>query len=298
MSLKKILSVTLTTALVAALFVACSPAAPVEEAPAEEVLAEETAMVEEAMYEDGVYFAKEAEFSEKTGWKYYVFIEVADGKIAKATWNGVHKDAGMDKKTLSTEGLYGMMEKGKSISEWHDQAALVEAYLIEKQNPEDITYQDDKYHSDAIAGATIGVSPFFTLAKEALAGEPTVAGNYTDGFYHAEEADFSEKTGWKSMVDVTVVNGYIEAVSWNAIHKDGGDDKVTQSMNGEYGMLENGGSQSAWFTQAEIVEAYLIKTQDPADITYQEDQYHTDAISGATIGVSPFFTLVSEALGM
>ncbi|MGB3366253.1 MAG: hypothetical protein WBA54_02080, partial [Acidaminobacteraceae bacterium] len=173
-----------------------------------------------------------------------------------------------------------------------------EAYLIKTQDPTAITYQEDNYHSDAISGATIGVSPFFALAQEALANEPAMPGKYTDGYYYAEEADFSEETGWKSMVDVTVVNGYIEAVNWNATHKDGGDDKVTQSMNGEYGMLENGGAQSAWYTQAEIVEAYLIDTQDPAEITYMEDNYHTDAISGATIGVSPFFTLVSEALGL
>lgn len=299
MSLKKLLSLTLTTALVAALFVGCSPAAPVEEAPApEEVVVEEVVVEEEAMYKDGVYFAKEDGFSEETGWKYYVTIEVKDGKIDNATWNGVHKDAGMDKKTLSTEGLYGMVEKAGAQSEWHEQAALVEAYLIEKQNPEDITYQEDNYHSDAISGATIGVSPFFGLAKQALAGEVATSGTYTDGFYHAEEADFSEETGWKYMVDVTVVNGYIEAVSWNGMHKDGGDDKITQSTNGEYGMVENGGAQSAWFTQAEIVEAYLINTQDPSAITYQEDNYHTDAISGATIGVSPFFTLASEALGL
>ncbi|MGB3366299.1 MAG: hypothetical protein WBA54_02335 [Acidaminobacteraceae bacterium] len=124
MSLRKLLSVTLTTALVAALFVGCSPAAPVEETPTEEVVVEEV-VEEEAMYEDGVYFAKQSEFSEETGWKYFVFIEIKDGTIAKATWNGVHKYAGMDKKTSSSEGLYGMVAKGGAQSEWHEQAALV-----------------------------------------------------------------------------------------------------------------------------------------------------------------------------
>lgn len=295
MSLKKMLSVFVTTALVASLFVGCSQA-PVEETPADNTPAEETQA--QAMYEDGVYFAKQAEFSEETGWKYYVFIEVKDGKIEKATWNGVHKDAGMDKKSLSEAGLYGMVEKGGAISEWHEQAPLVEAYLIEKQNPDDITYLEDNYHSDAISGATIGVSPFFALAKEALSGAPAVPGNYTDGYYHAEQADFDEKTGWKYLVDVSVVNGYIEAVSWNGVHKDGGDDKITQSTNGTYGMVEKGGAQSEWHVQSEIVENYLIETQDPVGITYLEDNYHTDAISGATIGVSPFFTLVKEALGL
>ncbi len=302
MSLKKLLSLTLSTALLAALFVGCSPAAPAEEAPAEDVTVEEEVTTEEpadeAMYQDGVYFAKEANFSETSGWKYFVTIEVKDGKIVDANWNGVHKDAGMDKKTSSSEGIYGMVAKGGAQSEWHEQAALVEAYLIETQDPSAITYQEDNYHSDAIAGATIGVSPFFTLAQEALAGAPTVSGPYTDGYYHAEEADFSENSGWKYTVDVTVVNGNIEAVSWNGVHKDGGDDKVTMSMNGEYGMVEKGGAIAPWFEQAELVEAYLLETQDPSAITYQEDNYHTDAISGATIGVSPFFTLVNEALGL
>lgn len=299
MKLKKVLGLVLSVALVASIFVGCSKPAEQTEAPAEETTTvEETTATDEtaAKYEDGVYFAKEAQFSEQ-GWKYYVFIEVKDGKIVDAKWNGVFKDSGLDKKSLSEQGLYGMKEKGGSLAEWHEEVALVENYLVETQDPTAITYLDDNYHSDAIAGATIGVSPFFTLAAEALNNGPTTAGPYTDGVYHAEAKDFAEKSGWKETVDVTVINGNIEAVNWNGVHKDGGEDKVTRSMNGTYGMKENGGAIAAWYEQADAVEAYLLKTQDPNAITYTDGE-HTDAITGATISVNGFFDLVKEALGM
>jgi major membrane immunogen (membrane-anchored lipoprotein) len=120
-----------------------------------------------AGYKDGTYSAEEEAFAEN-GWKYKVTIEVKDGKIVKADWNGVHKDGGKDKKTLSADGEYGMVANGGASAEWHEQAALVEAYLIEKQDPSAIAYTDDEGHTDAITGASIHVKEFFDLAAKAL----------------------------------------------------------------------------------------------------------------------------------
>jgi len=83
--------------------------------------------------------------------------------------------------------------------------------------------------------------------------------------------------------------GKIVSVDWNAINKDGGDDKDTLSRNGGYKMVEYGGAQAEWHEQAEKVEAYLVEKQDPTDIKYKDNDGHTDAISGATIKVKKFF---------
>lgn len=148
-----------------------------EKAPAETEAKEETAeetKVEEAMaeetmaYKDGTYTAEEAEFSENSGWKTNITIEVKDGKIVSVDWNGTHKDGGDDKKKVSMDGKYGMVENGGAIAPWHEQAAKVEAYLIETQDPTMIEFQEDNQHTDAIAGATIKVDGFFKLAQEAL----------------------------------------------------------------------------------------------------------------------------------
>lgn len=246
-------------------------------------------------YQDGIYFAQEDGFGE-TGWKYVVTLEVKAGKIVKADWNGANKKGGADKKTVSKNGEYGMVAKGNAKSEWHEQAQLAEAYLIEKQDPTAIQYKDDKGNTDAISGATIKVKSFFDLAKKALDKGPVGAGQYKDGTYHAEEKAFAEKSGWKYTVDITVINGYIVAADWNGVHKDGGDDKDTQSKNGQYGMVEKGGAKAEWHEQAEKVEAYLLEKQDPAAIQYKDDKGNTDAISGATINVKGFFDLAQEAL--
>lgn len=125
--------------------------------------------VEPGPYKDGTYYAEEADFG-SSGWKYTATITVVNGNIVAADWNGVHKDGGDDKDTVSASGEYGMVEKGGAQAEWHEQAALAEAFLIEKQDPAAITYTTDQGHTDAIAGVSIHVVEFFELAEKALEG--------------------------------------------------------------------------------------------------------------------------------
>jgi len=118
---------------------------------------------------------------------------------------------------------------------------------------------------------------------------------YKDGVYTAEQEDFDKQSGWKGTIEIVVEDGKIVSVDWNAVHKDGGDDKKTQSKNGAYGMVEKGGAQAEWHEQAEKVEAYLIETQNPAAIKYDNGGY-TDAIAGVTIHVNDFVELATKAL--
>lgn len=283
--LRRILAVGLSLALVAGVFAGCGSKGTSKDEGAAN-----------GKYKDGIYFAQQKSFDEKTGYKYMVTLEVSDGKITKADWNGASVNAGEDKKTLSKTGKYGMKEKGKSIAEWHEQAEKVEKFLVDKQDPAAITLKDDEGHTDAVSGATIKVKEFVELAKEALEKGPVGRGKYKDGPYRAEAKDFDAKSGWKETVDLTVVNGYIVAANWNGVHKDGGDDKKKQSVDGKYGMKEKGGAIAEWHEQAAKAEAYLLEKQDPTDIKYKDEEGRSDAISGATIHVKGFFDLAQEAL--
>lgn len=285
---KKLLALGLVSVLAISLFAGCSKPA---EAPAPAETPAETPA--EAKYADGIYFAQEDGFAEN-GWKYMVTVEVKDGAIASAVWNGANKNAGPDKITLSTDGTYGMVAKGGAQAEWHEQAAATEAYLLEKQDPTMIEYTDAEGHTDAIAGVSIHVIEYFTLVEKALAAGPVGAGQYKDGAYHAESAEFDANSGWKSTVDLTVINGYIVAANWDGIHKDGGDTKKVQSADGRYDMSV-AGAKAPWHEQAAATEAVLLESQDPAAVELNAEG-KTDAIAGVSISVGDFFTLAAEAL--
>lgn len=245
-------------------------------------------------YKDGIYFAQQQDFDESSGWKYMVTLEVKDGKIADADWNGAHFGAGKDKKSIARDGEYGMIKNSKIGKEWHEQAETVEAYLIQTQDPAKITYINDAGNTDAITGATIHVKEFFDLAKEALDNGLTGKGKFKDGYYTAEEEAFSE-SGWKEKVNITVVNGYVVSVYWTADNKEGGEDKYVQSVNGKYGMKDKGNAKAEWHEQADLVTAYLLKNQDVSGIKVN-DSGKTDSISGASIAVSKFVELANKAL--
>ncbi len=264
--------------------------APAPEAEVEEEKAEEVATGE---LEDGVYFAMSDDFDDG-GWKTAVTLEVKDAKIVSVDWNGAGLKAGLDKKSYSKEGLYGMKEYGGAQADWHEQAEAAEAYLLEKQDPTAIELKDDG-STDAITGVSMGVDEFFRLAKKALEAGPVEKGPYKDGAHHAEAKEFDND--WKATVDLTVLNGNIVAVYWDAINEENPElRKKEVSAAGDYGMKEFGGAQGDWHEEALKAEEHLLMTQDPAAIELKDDGT-TDAISGVTIGIDEFLELVSEALG-
>ncbi len=126
-------------------------------------------------------------------------------------------------------------------------------------------------------------SPFY------LSGEKVT---WKDGTYRAA-SDYDE-SGFRDVVEITIGNGEITAVSWDGEAKDGGKTKKELSRAGEYVMTEDG---LPWHAQAEILELVLLDKQDPAAIVYNADTGKTDAYSGASIRISPFVKLATEALG-
>ena len=137
------------------------------------------ALVEEALasgaqkigpYANGTYYASEDAFG-SNGWKGFVSLFVSNGNIVQVYYSGVN-EAGDDKQVFASEGKYGMIKGSKIGKEWHEQAQTTEAYLIATQDPKKIKFSNAEGNTDAIAGVSMHVGDFFSLAEKALAAGP------------------------------------------------------------------------------------------------------------------------------
>lgn len=246
-----------------------------------------------AKYDDGIYYAENPGF--RNDWKYNVTITVSGGEITDVEWNGANIEGGKDKITLSADGEYKMVEFGDAVAEWHEQAELVEKYLLESQDPTDVNI-DAEGNTDDIAGVTMGVSDFFDLAQEALNKGPIAKGDFKDGYYYAIADEAGDE--FHNFVHVAVRNGTIVGVDLNAIIVDqeegGPQDKYHLAESGEYGM-KDAGSELEWHEQVQKVAEQIIETQDPSAIAL-DDEGVADDIAGVSITVSYFLDLVEKAL--
>ena len=240
---------------------------------------------------DGFYFAEEAAF-QSSGWKDQVVLQVKGGKIVAAAWNGINNMAIMDKKSESAAGRYGMIKASKIAKEWHEQAAVVEKYLVSTQDTAFSKYSNAEGNTDAITGASMHVKGFFELVKAAISAGPVAKGSYKkDGWFYAKAPAF-DKSGYAATALITVVNGRIVSANWNGINKAGGDSKFVRAVKGSYKM---NAKQGEWNVQAPRIEAALVKQQDPAKIALKADG-KTDAVSGVSVTVNDFIAVAIEAL--
>ncbi|MCX7023848.1 MAG: FMN-binding protein [Spirochaetes bacterium] len=238
---------------------------------------------------DGIHFAQDKNFG-PSGWKDMVTIVVQGGKIVSVEWDGVNLDATMFKKDWSKAGKYGLVKASRLGREWHEQAKAAEDYIVRTQDFAFSRFDKDG-KTDAISGASLTVSGFFALAKQAATGDPVVRGKYKDGVWHAESAALSS-SGWKGIVDVFVKQGIVVGASWNAVDKTGADRKSAVKA-GKYTMKQGG---TPWTAQANAVARYFIGIQDPSKVAYKDNAGHIDAVSGVSISVKEFFDLAAEAL--
>lgn len=111
-----------------------------------------------------------------------------------------------------------------------------------------------------------------------------------DGTYTTETEAFSA-TGYKDTVTITVANGAITNVVWDA-YNEAGQYKSVLSLAGEYVMTEDG---PTWQEQAEAMAAYLVQTQDVNAIN-TDDAGKTDSVAGVSISVGTFVNLVKTNL--
>lgn len=186
-----------------------------------------------------------------------------------------------------------MTETGKK---WHEQAKIMEDALIASNSPDAIRYQESDGKTDAYAGVSVDISAFVKLAKNAVEqargnASPAPTGMFKDGHYKAEQADYHQ--GYKYYVEITIKNGKISAVDWDAYKENSPLTKKKESEDGTYVMTETG---KKWHEQAKIMQDALMAAGDPAKIKYNPEDGKTDAYAGVSVDVSAFVQLANQAL--
>nr|WP_308742591.1 FMN-binding protein [uncultured Anaerocolumna sp.] len=135
-----------------------------------------------------------------------------------------------------------------------------------------------------------GKAPTAETAQETKKEEAVVdTAALADGTYTAEAKEF-DKGGFKSTLSLTVADGKITEVIWDAYNEDG-EFKSLLSADGGYVMTDNG---PTWQEQAVALAEYVISNQSfniPVD-----DGGKTDAVAGVSISISDFINLASQCL--
>lgn len=134
----------------------------------------------------------------------------------------------------------------------------------------------------------VSITIFFTTACS------NINSGYTDGVYAAQAAEFAS-SGWKETVEITIENGKLVNISWDAIYKDDSIPirKKQYSKSGLYGMMA-GGAMSEWYDQAIAAEQFVL--ENGIDLLEVNQDGYTDAVTGCTIHVNEFEKLLRECL--
>ena len=110
-----------------------------------------------------------------------------------------------------------------------------------------------------------------------------------DGTYEAKAAEASN--GYTDQVTITVADGKITEVNWEAVAEDGSLKSVL-SENGEYVMTEDG---LTWAEQSKALADALIENQSLSFLN-PDAEGKTDAVSGVSISVNGFIILAQQCL--
>ena len=235
---------------------------------------------------DGTYEAK-ADAPDNNGFTDVVTVTVKDGKIAEVNWEAVGAD-GSTKSVLSENGEYVMTEDGLT---WKEQAEALAKAVVENQSLSFLNL-DEQGKTDAVSGVSISIGGFTALAEKCLkeAAGITQTLELKDGTYEAK-AEAADNNGFIDQVTMTVADGKITEVNWEAVGEDG-NKKSVLSENGEYVMTEDG---LTWKEQAEALANALIENQS-LDFLQVNEQGKTDAVSGVSISVGGFISLAEKCM--
>ena len=235
---------------------------------------------------DGTYEAK-ADAPDNNGFTDVVTVTVKDGKIAEVNWEAVGAD-GSTKSVLSENGEYVMTEDGLT---WKEQAEALAKAVVENQSLSFLNL-DEQGKTDAVSGVSISIGGFTALAEKCLkeAAGITQTLELKDGTYEAK-AEAPDNNGFTDQVTMTVKDGKITEVNWEAVGEDGSKKSVL-SENGEYVMTEDG---LTWKEQAEALASALIENQS-LDFLQVNEQGKTDAVSGVSISVGGFISLAEKCM--
>ena len=132
--------------------------------------------------------------------------------------------------------------------------------------------------------------PGMSLEKEEKVSDEELLKELKDGTYEAK-ADAPDNNGFTDVVTVTVKDGKIAEVNWEAVGADGSTKSVL-SENGEYVMTEDG---LTWKEQAEALAKAVVENQSLSFLNLDE-QGKTDAVSGVSISIGGFTALAEKCL--
>lgn len=217
-------------------------------------------------------------------------MTVADGKITEVTWDSVGED-GSSKTVLSENGEYVMTEDGLT---WAEQSRALAEALIENQSLSFLN-PNAEGKTDAVSGVSISVNGFISLAAQCLeqaagiAQPQEAALELEDGTYQAAASEASN--GYTDQVTITVADGKITEVNWEAVAEDGSL-KSVMSENGEYVMTEDG---PTWAEQSKALAEALIENQSLSFLN-PDAEGKTDAVSGVSISVNGFISLAQQCI--
>lgn len=262
--MKKIIAIILSCMLIVTMFGGCTKKQ------------EETQKApEKGAFIDGTYHA---EYNRKDvrNWIPYVDITVKDGKITKAYYDYTNEKGDLRTKDENYTQGYSQAHNGTTPRQDFDKLG---AQLVDTQDIEKV---------DVVSGATHSSRNFTELATAALrnaaSGDTTKAKIplYEDGTYRVE-ADAFDKNGWKPFVEVTIKDGNISAVTFDAQDKSGS----LKTANAEYKTNMEAAVGTYPEKYSSELETQLIDKQVISQV---------DAISGATTSSAEFSALVEYAL--
>ena len=241
---------------------------------------------------DGTYTASTDSYDD-SGFMDEVSLTVKDGKISEVTWDAVTED-GSKKSVMSENGEYVMTEDGLT---WKEQAEALADALVENQSLSFFT-TDEAGKTDSVSGVSISIGGFVSLAQECLeeaAGietskNPLDGAELADGTYTASTNSYDD-SGFMDEVSLTVKDGKITEVAWDAVTEDGSK-KSVMSENGEYVMTEDG---PTWKEQAEALADALVENQSLGFFNTDEAG-KTDSVSGVSISIGGFINLAEQCL--
>ena len=156
----------------------------------------------------------------------------------------------------------------------------------------------DQFHGVTAPVYLPGMSVSLEESEEAAPEEPAEAqdlsvlegASFTDGTYEAKTAE-ADSNGFIEEVTLTVKDGAITEVNWDAVTEDG-KKKSIMSENGEYTMTEDG---LTWKEQAEALAKALVENQSLSFLT-TDAEGKTDAVTGVSISVNSFIDLATQCL--
>lgn len=132
--------------------------------------------------------------------------------------------------------------------------------------------------------------PGMSLEKEEKVSDEELVKELKDGTYEAK-AEAADNNGFTDVVTLTVKDGKITEINWDAVGADGSTKSVL-SENGEYVMTEDG---LTWKEQAEALAKAVVENQSLSFLNLDE-QGKTDAVSGVSISVGGFISLAEKCM--